>query len=191
MLSSASMPSASTAKSAEREEHNEEGYNNDHLRTPSAGSLKDNCEDCPESEHRTTSAERPECQSKENITPEENRDKRSTQQSTKTHEERGFEEQNGFSEEDGTLVTSFNQHRRPESILNTGTPDAKEDTPLADDEEHVPYSGSVEVVVPWWAGAFGAVADMDDGCEQRGFYTRRFCGLFFPDNADEATEARR
>ncbi|CAM9464399.1 unnamed protein product [Scytosiphon promiscuus] len=43
--------------------------------------------------------------------------------------------------------------------------------------------------MPWWAGAFGAVPDMRDSPEARGFYARRFCEIFFPDNVAGATEA--
>lgn len=46
----------------------------------------------------------------------------------------------------------------------------------------------VMVSLPWWAGAFGAVADMGDSPEARGFYARRFCEIFFPDNTVGATE---
>ena len=43
-------------------------------------------------------------------------------------------------------------------------------------------------LLPWWAGAFGAVPEMEDSPEARGFYARRFCHIFFPDNAAGATE---
>lgn len=45
-------------------------------------------------------------------------------------------------------------------------------------------------LLPWWAGAFGAVPAVEDSPTARGFYTRRFCELFFPDSTLEATEAR-
>lgn len=44
------------------------------------------------------------------------------------------------------------------------------------------------VPIPWWAGAFGACPDVKDGAEARGFYVRRFCELFFPDDTAGATE---
>ena len=42
--------------------------------------------------------------------------------------------------------------------------------------------------MPWWGGAFGAIPDMRDSPEARGFYARRFCEIFFPDNIPGATE---
>lgn len=42
--------------------------------------------------------------------------------------------------------------------------------------------------MPWWGGAFGAVPEMRDNPEARGFYARRFCEIFFPDNIAGATE---
>ncbi len=45
--------------------------------------------------------------------------------------------------------------------------------------------------LPWWAGAFGAIAHMGDSPEARGFYARRFCEMFFPDNTAGATEVGR
>lgn len=181
------MLSASTARTDEQQP-DEESFN-DHLRTQSAGPSEDRCEDHPESEHRGTSAEGPDCQPKRYLIPEEKADKRSTKQSTDipdTHLE-GRKDQ--CSEKDGALVNSLNQQGRHEEKLNTVNPSVKEDNPFANDD-HVPGSTCTEAAVPWWAGAFGAVPDMDDGCEQRGFYTRQFCQLFFPDNTDEATEAR-
>eukprot|EP00752_Nemacystus_decipiens_P004957 g4510.t1 len=43
-------------------------------------------------------------------------------------------------------------------------------------------------MMPWWAGAFGAVSEKRDSPAARGFYARRFCEIFFPDNAAAATE---
>lgn len=45
--------------------------------------------------------------------------------------------------------------------------------------------------IPWWAGAFGAAPEMRDSPEARGFYARRFCEIFFPDNTAGATGVRR
>lgn len=47
---------------------------------------------------------------------------------------------------------------------------------------------SESVLFPSWAGAFGAVPEMDDDARARGFYARRFCELFFPDNVMGATD---
>lgn len=49
--------------------------------------------------------------------------------------------------------------------------------------------GSV-VSTSWWAGAFGAVSEMNDGPEERGHYAWRFCKLFFPDRVEAATQVR-
>lgn len=46
-------------------------------------------------------------------------------------------------------------------------------------------------LMPWWAGAFGAVPEMRDSPEARGFYARRFCEIFFPGNIAGATEVRQ
>lgn len=58
----------------------------------------------------------------------------------------------------------------------------------SEDEEVQPESSDNTVPIPWWAGAFGACPDMTDGAEARGFYVRRFCELFFPDDTAGATE---
>lgn len=49
----------------------------------------------------------------------------------------------------------------------------------------------VDLQMPWWAGAFGAVPGMRDSQEARGFYARRFCEIFFPDNTAGATVVSR
>lgn len=69
-------------------------------------------------------------------------------------------------------------------------PSVREDNPARKNEHGPALLSGTEHAVPWWAGAFGAVPDMEDGREARGFYMRRFCELFFPDNTDGATEAR-
>lgn len=45
-------------------------------------------------------------------------------------------------------------------------------------------------LLPPWAGAFGAVPEMEDDATARGYYALRFCELFFPDNTVGATEVR-
>lgn len=188
MHSSVSMPLASTARTDE-EEPDEECFD-DHLRTKSAGPSKDRCEDHPDSEHRGTPAERSDCQPKGYLTPEEEADKRSTKQSTDILDTNLEGRNDQCSEEDGAVANRLHQRGGHEEKLSPVNPSVKEGNPFSN-HDHVPDSTCTEAAVPWWAGAFGAVPDMDDGCEQRGFYTRQFCQLFFPDNTDEATEVRR
>lgn len=58
-------------------------------------------------------------------------------------------------------------------------------------QEVQPESSDETGPIPWWAGAFGACPDMKDGAEARGFYVRRFCELFFPDDTAGAMEVSK
>lgn len=50
------------------------------------------------------------------------------------------------------------------------------------------FTAGSEGSLPSWAGAFGAVPEMEDSHDARGFYVRRFCEVFFPDNPAGAME---
>lgn len=89
------------------------------------------------------------------------------------------------------------RHQRQTTAPDAGDPLSMEGTEEA--PSLVPHPSSApnsdtqrqgaHAFMPWWAGAFGAVPDMRDSPEARGFYARRFCEIFFSDNVAGATEA--
>lgn len=81
---------------------------------------------------------------------------------------------------------SHGEERRRQRTEGVPSPSPSPPTGVSNREKD-----EARLLMPWWAGAFGAAPELRDSPEARGFYARRFCEIFFPDNTVEATAVCR